>query len=175
MARLDGNPDIAPEQTPQWQQAQAHVAEAERELSHTDLRAPFDGVVTQVDAVQPGLYLAAATPAMALVSQTDIWAEGHPKETELTYLRPGDKVEIHVDTYPGEKWQGEVESIAPATGGSFSVLPAQNTSGNWVKVVQRVPVRVRIQPHDNASPLRVGMSVVLDIDTGHVRHLSDLY
>jgi membrane fusion protein, multidrug efflux system len=175
LARLGGDANIDPTRTPQWQRAQARVAEAERELRHVALRAPFDGIVTQVENVQPGSYLAAASPAMALVSRQDVWAEGQPKETELTYIRPGNKVKIGVDTYPGEIWDGVVESIAPATGGTFSVLPAQNTSGNWVKVVQRVPLRVRILPHDGAPELRAGMSVVLDIDTGHVRHLSDLY
>ena len=82
---------------------------------------------------------------------------------------------LSVDTYPGQTWQGEVESIAPATGSQFSVLPAQNTSGNWVKVVQRVPLRVRIAPRQDAPDLRAGMSVVLDIDTGHVRSLHDLF
>ena len=175
LARLGGNADIDPAQTPQWQRAQTRIAEAERELSHTELRAPFDGVVTQVENVQLGAYLAAASPAMALVSRQNIWADGQPKETELTYIHVGEKVKISVDAYPNETWDGEVESIAPATGGSFSVLPAQNTSGNWVKVVQRVPLRVRILPHENAPELRVGMSVVLDIDTGHIRHLNELY
>lgn len=175
LARLGGNAEIDLTQTPVWQRAQSRIAEAERQLSHTELRAPFDGVVTQVDNVQPGSYLAAATPAMALVSPQNIWVEGQPKETELTYIRPGQNVKISVDTYPGEEWDGVVDSISPATGGTFAVLPAQNSSGNWVKVVQRVPLRVKILPHDGAPALRAGMSAVIDIDTGHVRHLADLY
>ena len=175
LARLGGNAEIDQTQTPQWQHAQSRVAEAERQLSHTELRAPFDGIVTQVDNVQPGSYLAASTPAMALVSPQNIWVEGQPKETELTFLRPGQSVKISVDTYPGEEWDGVVDSISPATGGTFAVLPAQNSSGNWVKVVQRVPLRVKILPHDGAPPLRAGMSAVIDIDSGHVRRLSDLY
>ena len=175
LARLNGNPDIAPADTPIYQRARARLDEAERQLAHTAVYAPFDGIVTQVEAVQPGMYLAAATAAFALVGTADVWAEGNPKETELTHLKPGQKVTLSVDTYPGQTWQGEVESIAPATGSQFSVLPAQNTSGNWVKVVQRVPLRVRIAPRHDAPDLRAGMSVVLDIDTGHVRSLHDLF
>jgi membrane fusion protein (multidrug efflux system) len=174
LARLGGDPDIDPAQTPAYQRAQSRIDEAERELHHTEVHAPFDGVVTQVDSIQPGTYLAAATPAFSLVSSEKIWAEGNPKETELTFIKPGDAVDVTVDSYPGEVWKGEVESIAPATGSEFSVLPAQNTSGNWVKVVQRVPLRVRIAPRADGPVLRAGMSVILNIDTGHIRRLRDL-
>jgi membrane fusion protein (multidrug efflux system) len=174
LARLSGNPQIEPAATPAWQQARARLDEMQRELDHTVVRAPFNGVVTQVANVQPGMYLAAATPAFALVSSNDVWAEGYPKETELSWVQPGDHVEVHVDTYGGRSWSGTVESIAPASGSEFSVLPAQNTSGNWVKVVQRIPLRVRLEPQADAPPLRAGMSVVLDINTLHQRRLSDL-
>ncbi len=175
LARLAGNADIDPAQTPTYQRAQTRVAEAQRQLDHTVIRAPFAGIVTQVDGVQPGMYLAASNPAFALVSREDIWAEGNPKETELTYMKQGDPVDITVDTYPGRVWKGMVESIAPASGAEFSVLPAQNTSGNWVKVVQRIPLRVRIAPQQDGPDLRAGMSVVLNVDTGHVRSLNDLF
>ncbi len=175
LARLGGSADIDPAETPIYQRARARLDEAERQLAHTKLDAPFDGVVTQVEAVQPGMYLAASTPAFALVATGNVWVDGNPKETELTHIRQGQSVSITVDAYPGEVWQGEVESIAPAAGGQFSVLPAQNTSGNWVKVVQRVPLRVRITPRQDAPQLRAGMSVVADINTGHVRHLRDLF
>ena len=174
LAKLGGTADIDATQTPAYLQAQARVDEAKRELEHTVVRAPFDGIVTQVDSVQPGMYLAAATPAFALVSTEQVWAEGIPKETQLTWVKPGDAVEVHVDTYPGQVWHGTVQSIAPASGSEFSVLPAQNTSGNWVKVVQRIPLRVSVAHRGDAGDLRAGMSVELDIDTGHVRHLSDL-
>ncbi len=108
------------------------------------IQAPFAGIVTDVDSVQPGMYLAASTAAFGLVSSEDVWVEANPKETELTWVKPGDHVDVTVDTYPGHVWQGVVESIAPNTGSEFSVLPAQNTSGNWVKVVQRIPVRIRV-------------------------------
>ncbi len=174
LAKLSGDANIDPTRTPSYQQAQARVDEARRELDHTVVRAPFDGIVTQVDTVQPGMYLAAATPAFALVSTDHVWAEGIPKETELTWVKPGDPVSVSVDTYPGRAWSGVVESISPASGSEFSVLPAQNTSGNWVKVVQRIPLRVRLDRQPGAPDLRSGMSVLLDIDTGHARHLSDL-
>ncbi len=174
LAKLGGNADVDVTQTPAYQQAQARVDEAQRQLDHTVVRAPFDGVVTQVESLQPGQYLAAATPAFALVSTDRVWAEGNPKETELTWVKQGDPVTVSVDTYPEHLWHGTVESISPATGSEFSVLPAQNTSGNWVKVVQRIPLRVKLDQQPGAPDLRAGMSVVLTIDTGHVRHLSDL-
>ena len=175
LARLAGNPDIAAADTPATQRAQSRVDEAQRQLDHTTIRAPFDGIATQVDAIQPGLYLAAATPAFALVSSTNVWAEGNPKETELTYVKQGDAVDVSVDTYPGEIWHGVVESISPASGSEFSVLPAQNTSGNWVKVVQRIPLRVRVDRAPGDPELRAGMSVEVSIDTGHTRSLHDLF
>ena len=174
VVRLGGNADVEAAQTPQVMQAQAQVDEAQRELDHTTVRAPFDGVTTQVESLQPGMYLAAATAAFGLVSTTDVWIEGNPKETDLTHVKPGDHVDFSVDTYPDVKWTGTVESIAPNAGSEFSVLPAQNSSGNWVKVVQRIPLRVHVDHHDGDPVLRTGMSAVLDIDTGHVRHFSDL-
>jgi membrane fusion protein (multidrug efflux system) len=174
LARLNDNADIDAAATPAYRQARARLDEAQRQLDHTIIRAPFDGVVTQVEAAQPGMYLAAATPAFALVATDQLWAEGDPKETELTWVQPGDHVEIHVDTYPGVTWTGVVESIAPGSASEFSILPAQNTSGNWVKVVQRIPLRVRIDRPIGGPVLRAGMSVVLDIDTGHHRRPADL-
>lgn len=174
LAKLDGNPDIRPEDTPDYRTAAAAVAEAQRQLDHTEVRATFDGVVTQVDSIQPGTYLAAAAPGMALVSTTRLWVEANPKETELTWVKPGDKVRVTVDTYPGHVWAGHVSSISPASGAEFSLLPAQNSSGNWVKVVQRIPLRVVLDLKPGEPQLRAGMSVEAAIDTGHVRHLSDL-
>ena len=137
--------------------------------------APFSGIVTQVDTVQPGMYLAASTAAFGLVSDERLWVEANPKETELTYVKPGDPVDVTVDTYPGGVWKAEVETIAPNSGSEFSVLPAQNTSGNWVKVVQRIPVRIRVDRKPGDPDLRAGMSVEAEIDTGHRRTLHDLY
>lgn len=175
LARLGGNPEVDVRTMADYLQAQARVDEAQRQLDRSVLRAPFSGVVTQVDSVQPGMYLAAATAAFGLVSRERIWIEANPKETELTHVRPGNPVTVTIDTYPGRRWSGTVASIAPNSGSEFSILPAQNTSGNWVKVVQRIPVRIHIDRKDGDPDLRSGMSVVAEIDTGHQRRLGDLF
>ena len=175
LAKLGGNADADVRTMPQYLQAQAQVDEAQRQLDHSVIYAPFDGIATQVDSVQPGMYLAASTAAFGLVSTDHMWIEGNPKETELTWVKPGDSVDVTVDTYPGRTWRGVVDSIAPASGSEFSILPAQNSSGNWVKVVQRIPLRVRIDRQAGDPPLRAGMSVEVDIDTGHKRSLGDLF
>jgi membrane fusion protein, multidrug efflux system len=180
LARLGGNADTPVSQHPQYLQAKSQVDEAQRQLDHTVVRAPFDGVVTQVDALQPGTYLVAQTAALTntgaigLIAANDVWVDANMKETDLTYVKPGDRVDVSVDTYPGHVWTGTVESIAPAAGSEFSILPAQNSSGNWVKVVQRIPVRIRVDPKSENLPLRAGMSVTVEIDTGHRRRISEL-
>jgi membrane fusion protein, multidrug efflux system len=181
LAKLGGNPDIPVTEHPLYRQAKAQVDEAQRQFDHASVRAPFSGVVTQVDALQPGTYLVSQTAAMtetgavALVSTDRMWVTAQMKETDLTYVKPGDHVDVTVDTYPGRTWAGTVESISPASSSEFSVLPAQNTSGNWVKVVQRVPVRIAIERNPDAPVLRSGMSVYVNIDIGHRRSLSDLF
>ena len=174
LARLNGDANIDVTTTPLYLQAKAQVDEAQRQLDHTTILAPFDGIATQVDSVQPGMYLAASTAAFGLVSTDHVWVEASPKETDLTFVKPGDHVDLSVDTYPGHAWNAVVESIAPASGAEFSVLPPQNASGNWVKVVQRIPLRVRVDRKPGDPELRAGMSVIVDIDTGHIRHFSDL-
>jgi membrane fusion protein (multidrug efflux system) len=125
-----------------------------------------------VSAIAPGKYLAASTTAFYLIAAGHVWVDATPKETELTYVRPGQPVTITVDTYPGADWHGVVQSISPAAAQQFSLLPAQNTSGNWVKVVQRIPLRVRVDTTGKGLPtLRAGMSVVVDVDTDHARGL----
>jgi membrane fusion protein (multidrug efflux system) len=175
LAKLSGNPDIAVADTPAFRQAQAQLAEAEREMEHAVVRAPYDGIVTQVSKLQPGMYLGASSAAFGLVSTDHVWVQAEPKETQLTYARSGDHVDVSFDIYPGRTWSGTVESVAPATDQNFSLLPAQNSSGNWVKVVQRIPVRVRVDTRPGDPVLRAGMSADIDIDTGHVRTLSDLF
>lgn len=181
LAKLGGNPDLPVEQHPQYLQGKAAVDEAQRQLDHATVRAPFDGTVTAVDSLQPGLYLVAATAALtnqgavALVSSDDLWIDANLKETDLTHVKTGDPVEVTVDSYPGRVWQGRVESISPASGSEFSILPAQNASGNWVKVVQRLTVRVRLDHSADEPLLRSGMSVVVDIDTGHKRSLAEMF
>jgi membrane fusion protein, multidrug efflux system len=175
LARLGGDGEVDVRTMADYLQAQARVDEAKRQLEHAVIYAPFNGIVTQVETVQPGMYLAAATAAFGLVSTDNVWIEANPKETELTYVKPGNTVGVTVDTYPGRTWKGAVESIAPNSGSEFSVLPAQNTSGNWVKVVQRIPVRIKVEHKDGDPELRSGMSVIADIDTGHRRTWRDLY
>jgi membrane fusion protein (multidrug efflux system) len=172
LARLAGNPDVPVAQHPQYLQAKAQVDEAQRQLDHTVVSAPFAGIVTNVPAVAPGKYLQASMTAFYLVTTDHVWVYSNPKETELTYVRPGQPVTVTVDTYPDAEWHGTIESISPAAAQEFSLLPAQNTSGNWVKVVQRVPMRVRLDTSDKNRPaLRAGMSVEVDVDTGHRRGL----
>ena len=126
--------------------------------------------MTDVPSIAPGKYLAASTTAFFLVATDHAWIDANPKETELTYVRPGQPVTVTVDTYPDTNWRGTVASISPAAAEEFSLLPAQNTSGNWVKVVQRIPMRVYVDTSDkNLPPLRAGMSVEVDVDTGHTR------
>jgi membrane fusion protein (multidrug efflux system) len=172
LARLAGNPNIPVTLHPQYLQAAARVEEAQREFDHTTVVAPFSGIVTNVPTIAPGKYLPASTTAFYLVDTDHVWVDANPKETELTYVRPGQPVTVTVDTYPNREWHGTVQSISPAAAQEFSLLPAQNTSGNWVKVVQRVPMRVRVDTSDKTFPLlRAGMSVQADVDTGHARGL----
>lgn len=175
LAKLGGHADADVATMPSYLKAQAAVDEAQRELDHAIVHAPMDGIVTGVSNAQPGLYLAASNAAFGLVSTEHVWVEANPKETELTYVKPGDKVDVAIDTYPGRTWKGTLDSIAPASGSEFSILPAQNSSGNWVKVVQRISVRIRLDRAPSDPPLRAGMSVEADIDTGHTRTLSDLF
>jgi membrane fusion protein (multidrug efflux system) len=181
LAKLGGNPNIPVAEHPLYRQAKAQVDEAQRQLDHTSVRAPFSGTATQVDALQPGTYVVSQTAALtgtgaiALVSTDQTWVTAQMKETDLTYVRPGNHVDVSVDTYPGQLWSGTVQSVSPASGSEFSVLPAQNSSGNWVKVVQRIPVRITIEHQPGSPALRTGMSVYVDIDTGHRRSLADLF
>jgi membrane fusion protein (multidrug efflux system) len=171
VANLSGNPDIAPEDHPRYRNAVAQRDEAARQLAHATVRASIAGVVTNVPSLQPGQYLPASTAAFSIVATDHVWVTANPKETQLTHVRPGQKATVTVDTYPGLVWEGVVDSVSPASGATFSLLPAQNTSGNWVKVVQRIPLRVRIETPPDRPPLRAGMSVEVDVDTGHARGL----
>ncbi|MBU6449809.1 MAG: HlyD family secretion protein [Rhodospirillales bacterium] len=175
LAKLSGNADIDPAKTPEYLNALANLNQALLNQRHSIVRAPFSGTVTQVEQLQPGMLLAAGTAAFGLVSDSDIFVTAQPKEDQLTWVRPGQSVNISVDTYPGQQWKGEVESIAPNSGSEFSVLPAQNSSGNWVKVVQRIPVRIKILSGPADMMLRAGMSTEISIDTHHHRHLADLF
>jgi membrane fusion protein (multidrug efflux system) len=171
-ANLDDDPTGAVEKKPRYLDAVAQRDEAARQLAHTVVKAPFAGIVTNVPSIAPGKYLQASMTAFYLVAADHVWVVANPKETELTYVRAGQPALVTVDTYPDTQWSGSVESISPAAAQEFSLLPAQNTSGNWVKVVQRIPMRVRIDTNDKGlPPLRPGMSVEVDVDTGHSRGL----
>ncbi|GLR67929.1 hemolysin secretion protein D [Acidocella aquatica] len=175
LAKLNDNANIPVEDTPGYQSAEAALNNALVSQKDSVVRAPYSGYVTQVEQLQPGMYLAAGTAAFGLVSDTDVFITSQPKEDQLTWVRDGQNVTITVDSYPGQTWKGVVESISPASGSEFSILPAQNSSGNWVKVVQRIPVRVKITSGPDGFQLRDGMSAEISIDTQHHRHLSDLF
>jgi membrane fusion protein (multidrug efflux system) len=171
LASLNGDPDIAPERHPTVQQAQALLDRAQLNLSYTLVRAPDDGIVTKVEQLQPGDYVTAGTPAFSLVSSRDVWIEANFKETDLTHMRDGQTASVDVDTYPDRSFHAHVVSLSPGTGSTFSLLPPENATGNWVKVVQRLPVRLAIDDADPARPLRAGMSADVEIDTAHTRPL----
>jgi membrane fusion protein (multidrug efflux system) len=174
LSDLNGNPDIAPEDHPKVQSAQAKVDQMSLDLRRATLYAPGDGIVSQIDNIRPGTYLTAGRPAFSLVSNNDLWIDANLKETDLTFVKTGQEATISVDTYPGVDFVAEVESIGAGTGSEFSALPAQNATGNWVKVVQRIPVRLKLKPKPDQPQLRAGMSVVVEIDTGHTRSLPSL-
>jgi membrane fusion protein (multidrug efflux system) len=181
LAKLGGRIGGPLESHPEYLQAMAARDEAARQLEHTVVRAPFDGTVTQVSALQPGAMIVSSlaafvpTSAVGLVADGSKWITANLKETDLTYVHPGETVKITIDTFPDHEWHGTVLAIAPATGAQFSVLPSENSSGNWVKVVQRLPVRIAFDPSEDASVIRAGMSTNVEIDTHHKRNLSDLF
>jgi membrane fusion protein (multidrug efflux system) len=172
--QLLGNPDLPIEQFPAYQQAKAAFDQVQRDLEHTVLKAPIAGTATQVDNIQLGRFVMAGAPVFSVIDDAAPWVDANPKETDITYLRPGQKVTIDVDAFPDHSLHGTVASVSPGTGAQFSILPPQNAIGNWVKVVQRVPVRIVFDEGQNLSLLRAGMSVNVDIDTGRRRTLASL-
>jgi membrane fusion protein (multidrug efflux system) len=164
--QLLGNADLAVEQYPPYAQAAAALDQAKRDLAHTVLRAPIAGTATQVTSIQLGRYVSAGTPVFSIIDDVKPWVDANPKETDITFLKVGQPVEISVDTFPGRTFHGVVGSVSPGTGAQFAILPPQNASGNWVKVVQRVPVRIEFAPNEDVRDLRAGMSVTVSIDTG---------
>jgi membrane fusion protein (multidrug efflux system) len=168
-AALTGDPDIATDDHPLVRQAIAMRDKAALDLKHAEVEAPADGVVSQTDRLKEGQYVAVGTPVVALVESGRSWIEANFKETDLTHMEPGQKATVSVDAYPDLKLTGTVASIGAGTGSEFSLLPAQNATGNWVKVVQRVPVRIEIDQSTTGLPLRTGLSTSVDIDTGYMR------
>jgi membrane fusion protein, multidrug efflux system len=169
LADLAGDPEIPVGRHPTYLEAKAQRDQAALDLQHATVRAPFAGVASKKPDL--GDYVTAGTPVMSIVADQDVWIEANFKETDLTYVRPGRPASVRIDTYPDRQWHATVESISQATGAEFSVLPPQNATGNWVKVVQRIPVRIAIRTDEGGPPLRAGMSVTAEIDTGHRREL----
>ena len=169
-AALDGNPDIATDEHPTVKAALAKRDQAALDLARTDVHAPATGIVSQSGALQVGKYVTTPTmmptAVLSIVKTGDTWVEANFKETDLTYMRPGQKATITLDTYPDKQIEAHVESMGAGTGSEFSLLPAQNATGNWVKVVQRVPVRLRFENPGDA-PLRAGLSADVEVDTEH--------
>jgi membrane fusion protein (multidrug efflux system) len=170
-ASLGGDPNIAPDRHPLVQQAQALLDRAKLNLSYTVVNAPSDGVVTRVEQLQVGSYIKDSAPVFALVSTGDIWIEANFKEDQLTHMRAGQTASVQVDSYPGKTFTGRVASVSPGTGSQFSLLPPENATGNWVKIVQRLPVRIELDHPEPAFPLHGGLSANVSVDTGHQRHL----
>jgi membrane fusion protein (multidrug efflux system) len=171
-AQLAGDPKIRVDDHPKVKQMLAARDDALLNLRRATIESPLDGIVAKRPV--PGSYATAGQPAIVVVADKDLWIEANFKETELTRVRVGQPAVIRVDTYPDMECHGTVSSIAQATGAEFAVLPPQNASGNWVKVVQRIPVRISVKCKDGDPPLRVGMSTTVEIDTGHSRTFNDV-
>jgi membrane fusion protein (multidrug efflux system) len=173
-AHLNHDPNLPAEQNPKVRVAQAQLDQAKLNLDHTVVRAPVAGIVTNVPSLQVGRYLPASTAAFSLIADNTTYIEANPKETQLTWVRVGQPATVKVDSYPGIEWSCSVASLSPASGSQFALLPAQNTSGNWVKVVQRIPIRINCPPASDKPLLRAGMSTVVSIDTGHQNSMHEL-
>ncbi|NWB99124.1 HlyD family secretion protein [Pseudomonas gingeri] len=163
---LNGNPDIDVDRHPAIREAKAQLDEAQLYLSYATVYAPDDGVVAKVDDLQVGNYVSSGAPAFALLSRR-VWVEANFRETELTHMRPGQAATISLDTYPGHAFKAHVISMSPGAGADFALLPPENATGNWVKVVQRVPVRLELDQADPDLPLFSGTSATVKVDTGY--------
>ncbi|MGO9358741.1 MAG: HlyD family secretion protein [Xanthobacteraceae bacterium] len=173
--QLLNNPDLPLEQFPPYRQAAAALTDARRNLDHTVLRAPIDGVATQVDSIQLGRFIPAGTPVFSIIDTNAPWVDANLKESDFTYIARGQPVTVSVDAFPDHEFKGVVGSLSPGTGAQFAILPPQNSTGNFVKVVQRVPVRIVFDGGDRmVRKLKAGMSAYVWIDTGHQRSLAGL-
>ena len=173
LTMLSGNPNLKIEEYPQYLQALAVLDRAELNLKRTVVRAPASGRVSKIE-LQPGEYVKAGVPLFSVVSDQALWIEANLKETKLTHVRVGQRATLEIDAYPDHRWTATVASISPATGAEFAVLPPQNATGNWIKVVQRLPIRLDIDDPHSGPPLRVGMSAIVDIDTNREAALPDV-
>jgi membrane fusion protein (multidrug efflux system) len=173
--QLLGNPDLPMEEFPPYYQAKAALAQAERNLDHTVMRAPMAGVATQVDQIQLGRFVVAGTPVFSVIDTAKPWVDANLKESDFTYVNVGQTVNIDVDAFPDHLFKGTIGSLSPGTGAQFAILPPQNATGNFVKVVQRVPVRIYFDSNDRyVRKLKAGMSAYTTIDTHHHRSIAAL-
>ena len=174
--QLLGNADLPLEQFPAYMQAKAALDDAQRNLDHTELRAPINGIATQVDNIQLGRFVAAGTPVFSIIDTSAPWVDANPKESDFTYVAVGQPVTIDVDAFPDHQFKGTIGSLSPGTGATFAILPPQNATGNFVKIVQRVPVRIYFDTNDaDVQRLKAGMSSYVSIDTNHRRTLAGLF
>ena len=171
LTTLGGNPDVATDDHAMVRDKIADRDRAALELARTTLTAPLDGIAVNMK-LQLGEQVKPMSPLFVIVADHRPWIEANLKETELTHVHVGQSARVVLDTYPDETWEGEVESISPAAGSEFAILPPQNASGNWVKVVQRLPVKIRLLPHENESILRARMTATVDVDTKRRRSIS---
>lgn len=173
--QLLGDPDLPLDKFPAYLQAKAALDDAQRNLDLSTVRAPMNGTATQVDNIQLGRFVAAGTPVFSVIDTTAPWVDANPKESDFTYVAVGQKVTLDVDAFPDHQFVGTVSSLSPGTGAQFAVLPPQNATGNFVKVVQRVPLRIAFDNNDAmVRRLKAGMSVNVSIDTNHRRSLAGL-
>ncbi|KAB2914430.1 MAG: HlyD family secretion protein [Hyphomicrobiaceae bacterium] len=173
--QLLGDPRLPIEKYPQYMEATAALDRAKRDLANTVLRAPIAGTATQVTSIQMGRYLTAGTAVFSVIGTDTVWVDANPKETDLTYVRPGQRVTITIDAFPNREWRGTVAAISPGTGAQFAILPPQNAAGNWIKIVQRVPVRIEFERGQDLRRLRSGMSAYVEIDTGRRGRIVSLF
>ncbi len=165
VAALNGNPNIAIDRHPTVREAQAQLDRARLDLAYTRVVAPDDGIVTKVDDLQLGDFVNGGAAVFSMMSTRRIWVEANFRETGLTHMRPGQAATINVDAYPGHSFRAHVVSMSPGTGSEFALLPPENATGNWVKVVQRLPVRLEFDAVDPNRPLYSGISVTARVDT----------
>ena len=174
--QLLGDPDLPLDRFPAYMQAKAVLDDAQRNLDLSTVRAPINGVATQVDQIQLGRFVMAGAPVFSIIDVGNPWVDANPKESDFTHVAVGQTVTLEVDAFPNHVFKGTVGSLSPGTGAQFAILPPQNAMGNFVKVVQRVPVRVYFDKDDKfVGRLKAGMSVYATIDTNHRRSLAALF
>ncbi len=166
---LNGDPNIDIDRHPSVRAAKAQLDRARLDLSYTVVKAPDDGIVARVDDLQVGDFVNPGAAVFSLLSSRHIWIEANFRETGLTHMRAGQEASIDVDAYPDRPFTAHIVSMSPGTGSDFAVLPPENATGNWVKVVQRLPVRLELDETDPNRPLFSGISVTVRVDTGYRR------